>query len=110
MPRRIIHLHPQAPALPAAGAACNGCGVCCALEPCPLGILVTRARSGRCAALQWDDAQQRYQCAWIASPARVTRLEGTWLNRGVAALATRWIAAGQGCDAAVQVEPDQGHG
>jgi hypothetical protein len=110
MPRRVIHLHAQAPALPAPGAACNGCGVCCALEPCPLGILVTRARSGRCAALQWDDEQQRYRCAWIASPTRVTGLDATWLNRVVAALATRWIAAGQGCDATVQAQPDPRNG
>ena len=43
MPHAVIHLHPSAPPKPAEGAACNGCGVCCAWQPCPLGVLASAA-------------------------------------------------------------------
>ena len=43
--RQAIHLHALAPAKPHTGAACNGCGVCCAWQPCPLGVLAIGASS-----------------------------------------------------------------
>ena len=99
MAQRVIHLHPAAPAKPAAGAACNGCGVCCAAEPCPLGMLLSRRRRGACVALAWDEAAARYRCDVLARPRDwLTGL--TWLPAGLLrAAAARWIAAGRGCDA-----------
>ena len=41
-----IHIHPQAPGKVPEGVACNGCGVCCLFEPCPLGVVLSRARVG----------------------------------------------------------------
>lgn len=100
MTRRVIHLHPAAPAKPAAGTPCNGCGVCCAAEPCPLGVLLTRRRHGACAALEWHEAEARYRCGALASPTRwLPALPAAWAR----ALARRWIAAGVGCDA--ELEP-----
>jgi hypothetical protein len=97
--RRVILLHREAPPKPAAGAACNGCGVCCAHEPCPLGMLLSRRRHGACAALQWRDAEGRYACGALADPARWL----PWLpSRLARALARRWIAAGRGCDSTLQ--------
>lgn len=72
------------------GAPCNGCGLCCLAEPCPLGMLLSRRRRGACVALRWSEAEQRYRCGAVAHP---------WLGR----LARRWIAAGAGCDADLQV-------
>jgi hypothetical protein len=91
----VIHLHRLAPAKPAPGDACNGCGVCCAAEPCPLGIVVSRRRRGACAALRWDDAAARYRCALLpeAAPAPQRRL------------VARWIAAGAGCDCDLDARP-----
>jgi len=40
--REVILIHPEAPAKPPLGAPCNGCGVCCLAEPCPVGVLVSR--------------------------------------------------------------------
>lgn len=97
--RRVIHIHPSAPPKPALGAACNGCGWCCAAEPCPLGVLVSRRRHGACAALVWHEPRSRYGCGVLESPARHLPLLGwlprAWAQRWVA----RWIAAGRGCDA-----------
>lgn len=102
---RIIHLRVEAPSKPALGAPCNGCGVCCATEPCPLGILLSRRRHGACVALRWDDDQARYVCGALSTPAEVLPV---WL-RTLAPLLTRaaprWIAAGRGCDAALETLP-----
>ena len=94
MSARVIHLHAEAPPKPALGAACNGCGWCCAAEPCPVGMLVSGRRRGACHALQWDASQRRYRCGVLA---RATRL-GPLARR----IASRWIAAGAGCDAALE--------
>ncbi|GKT22078.1 hypothetical protein AVHM3334_07095 [Acidovorax sp. SUPP3334] len=52
---QVVHVHPSAPLQPAQGAPCNGCGLCCLAEPCPLGMLVSRRRTGPCTALRWRD-------------------------------------------------------
>lgn len=96
----VIYLEAGAPAKPPTGAPCNGCGACCALEPCPLGQWITRRRRGRCAALDWDAPAARYRCGVVAEPRRhVTWLPAAWTR----ALALRWIAAGRGCDASLEL-------
>ena len=40
----------------------NGCGVCCLLAPCPVGIVLSRRWRGSCAALRWVGAERRYRC------------------------------------------------
>ena len=82
---RTIRIHASAPPKPAWGAACNGCGVCCLAEPCPVGMLVSLRRRGACRALRWDPAAARYCCGLMKVPA-------------LKAVVKRWIAAGQGCD------------
>lgn len=96
---QVLHRHAGAPTLPAPGAACNGCGVCCLLEPCPLGVLVSRKRTGACKALIWHDENRRYQCGMVLVPERFVPLGGSLVSR----LARRWIAAGTGCDASLHV-------
>jgi hypothetical protein len=96
MEHRTVWLQPDAPPQPAPGQPCNGCGVCCAAEPCPLGVLLSRRRRGPCRALQWDEAQARYRCGALADAA-----PGTWREK----LARRWIAAGVGCDCTLQRAP-----
>ncbi len=96
---RVILIHPAAPPKPEQGAPCNGCGVCCAAEPCPLGIWLSRRWRGACVALTWSDEDSRYLCGALAEPRR-------WLPWLPAPLATRWvrrwIAAAQGCDASLE--------
>jgi hypothetical protein len=82
---RTIRIHAAAPAKPAWGAACNGCGVCCLSEPCPVGMVVSLRRRGACRALRWNAAAKRYRCGLVEVPA-------------IGAIAKRWIAADHGCD------------
>jgi hypothetical protein len=96
---QVIHVHPAAAAKPAVGEACNGCGVCCLAEPCPIGMLVTGRTTGACSALRWDDVEGVYRCGVLTEavperfPAMPTALLGLWQ-----AMARRWIGAGKGCD------------
>lgn len=99
----VAWLHPEAPPKPAEGAQCNGCGLCCLAEPCPVGMWVSRRRTGACAALRWSDAGQRYLCGVVSDPGAVAGWASPWALRWLAWLARRWIAAGAGCDADVQV-------
>lgn len=99
MKANIVYLHPAAPAKPPTGVACNGCGVCCAVEPCPLGMWLSRRRHGGCVALQWSGEQRRYLCGALADPARwLPWLPAPWAQR----LVRRWIAAGMACDATLE--------
>ncbi len=105
MPRdQVIHIHPAAPAQPALGAPCNGCGVCCLAEPCPLGQVLSRKRHGACDALRWDDAQAVYRCGAITDAAGVLGPRWRWAAPWLQRLAHRWIAAGVGCDASLKSE------
>ncbi len=112
---RIIHIQPLAPSKPTLGQPCNGCGVCCLHEPCPLGMLLSGHRHGACTALRWEEAPARYRCGAMVQPREVLR---TALPTGLGwlapvllpvlrRLASRWIAAGQGCDCSLEVSPAQ---
>jgi len=101
----VILLHPAAPAKPAPGAACNGCGVCCAWQPCPLGVLATGRRHGACAALRWDAAGSLYRCGVLTAPRAVWPRLPAVLAAPLQRLARRWIAAGAGCDCWADAAP-----
>jgi len=98
----LLQVEPQAPAKPALGQPCNGCGLCCLAEPCPLGIMLSLRWRGACRMLRWEAGPQRSSADTATSPSasRTRRLlRGLW-NR----LVRRWIAAGSGCDAALEVQ------
>lgn len=98
---RVIHIEPAAPSKPALGEPCNGCGLCCLAEPCPVGIVFSLRRSGACRLLQWDGVHQRYLCGALGRAQTWPR----WCARLLTALLKRWIAAGAGCDAAWEAQP-----
>lgn len=111
--RQTILIHPDATLKPAPGAPCNGCGVCCLLEPCPLGVVLSGRRHGACVALRWKAGPQQYRCGALSEPSDVLMqvLPGA-LGRlaplmapGLMRLAGRWISAGQGCDSTVEPQP-----
>jgi len=92
-----VELRRGAPEKPAAGAPCNGCGLCCALEPCPLGRLRFQRWQGACPALLWREEEQRYRCGLIVDAQRYWPLPRPLLPLAMR-LTRRWIAAGRGCD------------
>ena len=81
MTHQVIHIHPDAPRKPAEGEPCNGCGVCCLAEPCPVGMLVSRKRRGACVALVWSQATPtspaRYQCGLMLRATGLTPTPGS---------------------------------
>jgi Fe-S-cluster-containing hydrogenase component 2 len=92
---QIIRIHADAPLKPTLGQSCNGCGVCCLAEPCPVGMVISLRRRGACRALRWDDAGRRYRCGLMAGTARS---RSPWSR-----VARRLIAAGVGCDSDAEV-------
>jgi hypothetical protein len=100
----VIRLHPAAPEKPPMNETCNGCGVCCASEPCPLGVVVSLRRTGACDALVWNAQDARYRCGLIDQPAaHLPRVVG-WAAPLLARSARRYISAGSGCDCNIEVE------
>jgi len=104
MSRQVIRLHPAAPPKPPETAPCNGCGVCCAAEPCPIGVLVTGRRTGACAALSWNPDAGIYRCGLVAEPTSVLRWLPATFAPLLSRLARRWISAASGCDSDLLVE------
>lgn len=100
----VIRLHELAPLKPTPGQPCNGCGLCCALEPCPIGALFSLRLDGRCRLLRWHDEERRYRCgAMNAVQSWPAALAGTGQR-----VVSRWIAAGGGCDCSAQPVADAG--
>ncbi|MBI5918613.1 MAG: hypothetical protein HY849_04480 [Nitrosomonadales bacterium] len=102
---QTIELDPQASAKPALGERCNGCGVCCAAEPCPVALVLLLQRRGRCRALLWQEAEARYVCGLVVAPHRHSWLIPARWSAGAGRLLATRIAAGAGCDSAAEVEP-----
>ena len=109
--RTIVHIYPEAAPKPLPGAPCNGCGVCCLLEPCPLGVLLSGKWTGACLGLRWHADLRQYRCGAISQPQAVLndRLPNClqflssavgWVLRR---FAHRWVAAGMECDCHVEV-------
>jgi hypothetical protein len=106
-----IHVEAGAPTKPVWGAPCNHCGVCCLVEPCPLGVVLSGRRRGSCAALRWQVDAHRYNCgaltdaegvlrsSWLPLPGAAASLLARWLPT----LAYRWVSAGTGCDCDLEV-------
>lgn len=100
----VIHLQPAAPKKPAWAAPCNGCGVCCAYAPCPVGVVISQRLSGACAALEWVDTEMRYRCGVLTNPARYTGLKARWMQALTIRVARRMISAGSGCDCSLETQ------
>lgn len=101
---RVIAIHPAAPPKPAWGQPCNGCGVCCLSEPCPVGMLLSRRRRGACVALLWSEPDALYRCGLLVAPAEhlpaLLHPAAPLLQK----VARRFIAAGIGCDCDIELE------
>lgn len=101
---QTITLHKLAPEKPEYGAKCNGCGVCCTAEPCPVAHLLLWQFSGACKALEWQDAEQRYLCGMVMEPKKYLGKLPEWLSPFIRKWCAARIASGIGCDSNVELE------
>jgi len=95
---KLIWLHQYAPDKPEVGQPCNGCGVCCAAEPCPVALFFLWQRTGRCQALVWDESQKMYRCGMLIQPSTYLAWLPLRWQSWFARCVRRWIAAGVACD------------
>lgn len=102
---QTLHLHRAAPPKPAVGQPCNGCGVCCALETCPLARLRFLRKNGPCPALEWTADESRYRCGLLARPGAYLGWLPSLAEPLARRLCARWIAAGDGCDCSAEIQP-----
>ncbi len=99
-----IELHALSPSKPPLGQPCNGCGVCCAAEPCPVAVVFLFQRTERCRALTWQDETQRYICGMVAAPHRYSLFVPKLLSKVMGRIFLRRIASGIGCDSEIELE------
>ncbi|MDP2805162.1 MAG: hypothetical protein Q8O24_04400 [Gallionellaceae bacterium] len=99
-----IELHSLAPSKPPLGQPWNGCGVCCATEPCPVAVIFLLQRSGRCRALVWQDERNRYLCGMVAAPHHYSLFIPKLFSRMMGSVFLRRIASGIGCDSEIELE------
>lgn len=95
---QAAELHPLAPGKPGYGEPCNGCGLCCAVETCPVARLFLFQFSGKCRAMLWRDKEARYVCGMAVCPDRYVRIIPRRLRERAGKFFASRIAAGTGCD------------
>lgn len=97
--QQTIALDAQAPKKPNFGEPCNGCGVCCAAEPCPPAQQLLKApQQGPCPALEWKEAQQQYRCGLLSQPNHYLHKLPRILNPTARRIIRVLIHANQSCD------------
>jgi hypothetical protein len=101
--QRLIWLKVAAPAKPLLGQTCNGCGVCCTAEPCPVARVFLWQWRGSCRALMWIEAGHHYRCGMLLQPSSYLRILPVSWQAGFSRLVARWIAAGTACDSDAEV-------
>lgn len=89
-------MHASAPEKPAYGSPCNGCGLCCIAEQCPVSEQIFGPRDLCPALTRYGNA---YGCGVIAEPARFFRPTGREaLDRVIPEAIAYLLGAGHGCD------------
>ncbi len=91
----------RAPEKPAFGSPCNGCGFCCAAEPCGVARqFVPGAIDGApCPAMEFEYG--RFWCGMIRRPGHYLGLPHDWGNEFLSGEVAKALGAGRGCDADV---------
>ena len=84
------------PRKPAEGEACNGCGLCCAVELCALALEFLDQPQAPCPAMEFADG--RFWCGLARNPSRYFGTPAAG-NRPIGAMVRRALSIGEGCDA-----------
>ena len=98
--RRVEAITAKAPPKPAFGAPCNGCGFCCAAEPCGVARqFVPGAIDGApCPAMEFE--HDRFWCGMVRWPGHYLGLPA-WGDEEMGAMIGEALGAGKGCCADV---------
>ena len=91
---RITHLPPVILQRPRYGEACNGCGLCCSLEPCGIAKARHGDIPGPCPELVYDAG--RYRCRLVLMETLATEMG--LIPGEFQALVTEALGIGKGCD------------
>lgn len=88
------------PIKPAVGASCNGCGYCCAAEPCQIAQEWIQADPEQaCPALEHEAG--RFHCGMIRRPSHYLGLPNDWADEPLGLMIATALGAGRGCDAEI---------
>jgi hypothetical protein len=87
-----ISLPPTIIPKPRHGMACNGCGLCCTLEPCGIAKALLGDIPGPCPILVYQDG--KYRCGYVLMEA-----EARAIKPDFEPLITNALGIGKGCDA-----------
>ena len=84
------------PVKPAKGAACNGCGYCCAEEPCAIAVeYIGAVAEGPCPALEFEAG--RAWCSLVRYASRYMDLPNDWADPILGEMFAAALGAGRGC-------------
>lgn len=84
------------PRKPSEGAPCNGCGLCCALQLCPIAIEFIEAAEAPCPAMEY--AGGRFWCGLARYPSRYFGTPAS-SDRLIRPMVQAELSIGEGCDA-----------
>lgn len=92
--------HERGPEKPRFGEPCNGCGYCCALQPCAIAQEYLGAEDvGPCPALVFDNEETRFRCGMVLSPTRFMFLPpDPEADLILGTMFAEMLAVGRGCD------------
>lgn len=85
----------RAPEKPKWGEPCNGCGFCCAAEPCDIAREFIGATKGPCPAMEFDAG--RFWCGMVRSPHKYLGV-AEWVGDSMRAPFQLLLGVGRGCD------------
>ena len=84
-----------APEKPEFGSPCNGCGFCCAAEPCGIAQEFLGAMDGPCPAMQFDEG--RFWCGLVRTPGRYLGTKPEF-DALISRTVVQALGVGRGCD------------
>lgn len=99
--RLVEAITAKAPPKPEFGSPCNGCGFCCAAEPCGVAReFVPGAIDGApCPAMEFEHG--RFWCGMVRRPGHYLGLPHDWADEFLGGEVAKVLGAGRGCDADV---------
>lgn len=87
-----------APEKPPMGAPCNGCGFCCAAEPCGVAVEMIGADpdEGPCPAMEFVSG--RFRCGLILHPSHYVADVPAFADEVIGRMIADALGSGRGCD------------